>query len=144
MIHHTEYLQELMASGRLRVHAAQKAHVTFHDPCYLGRHNGVYDAPRYALGAAGVAVTEMGRTRNDSFCCGAGGAQFWKEEEHGAARVSVTRYAEAAATGAPTLATGCPFCLRMFADASQEETAAHGPEVRDVAEIIAAQLGLEG
>ena len=144
VVHHTEYLQELMASGRLRVHAAQKAHVTFHDPCYLGRHNSVYDAPRYALGAAGVAVTEMGRTRNDSFCCGAGGAQFWKEEEHGAARVSVTRYAEAAATGAPTLATGCPFCLRMFADASQEEAAAHGPEVRDVAEIIAAQLGLEG
>ncbi len=144
VVHHTEYLQELMASGQLRVHAAQKAHVTFHDPCYLGRHNGVYDAPRYALGAAGVAVTEMGRTRNDSFCCGAGGAQFWKEEEHGAARVSVTRYAEAAATGAPTLATGCPFCLRMFADASQEEAAAKGPEVRDVVEIIAAQLGLEG
>ena len=143
VIHHTEYLQELVASGRLRVHAAQQMNVTFHDPCYLGRHNGVYDAPRYALGAAGVAVTEMDRARNDSFCCGAGGAQFWKEEEHGAARVNLERYAEAAATGAPTLATGCPFCLRMFADAQQDDSAsAGGPEVRDVAEIIAAQLGL--
>ena len=143
VVHHTEYLQELMASGRLRVHAAQQMNVTFHDPCYLGRHNGVYDAPRYALGAAGVAVTEMDRARNDSFCCGAGGAQFWKEEEHGAARVNLERYAEAAATGAPTLATGCPFCLRMFADAQQDDSAsAGGPEVRDVAEIIAAQLGL--
>ena len=145
VVHHTQYLQELMASGRLRVQAERKSHVAFHDPCYLGRHNGVYDAPRYALGAAGVAVAEMDRTRNDSFCCGAGGAQFWKEEEHGAARVSLTRYAEAAATGAPTLATGCPFCLRMFADARQDESAgAGGPEVRDVAEIIAAQMGLEG
>ncbi len=143
VVHHTEYLQELVASGRLRVHAEQKVNVTFHDPCYLGRHNGVYDAPRYALGAAGVAVTEMDRARNNSFCCGAGGAQFWKEEEHGAARVNLERYAEAAATGAPTLATGCPFCLRMFADAQQDEsTGAGGPEVRDVAEIIAAQLGL--
>lgn len=143
VVHHTEYLQELMASGRLRAHAAQQVNVTFHDPCYLGRHNGVYDAPRYALGAAGVAVTEMDRARNDSFCCGAGGAQFWKEEEHGAARVNLERYAEAAATGAPTLATGCPFCLRMFADAQQDDSAsAGGPEVRDVAEIIAAQLGL--
>lgn len=143
VVHHTEYLQELMASGRLRVHAEQQTNVTFHDPCYLGRHNGVYDAPRYALGAAGVAVTEMDRARNDSFCCGAGGAQFWKEEEHGAARVNLERYAEAAATGAPTLATGCPFCLRMFADAQQDDSAsAGGPEVRDVAEIIAAQLGL--
>jgi len=143
VVHHTEYLQELMASGRLRVHAAQQMNVTFHDPCYLGRHNGVYDAPRYALGAAGVAVTEMDRARNNSFCCGAGGAQFWKEEEHGAARVNLERYAEAAATGAPTLATGCPFCLRMFADAQQDDSAsAGGPEVRDVAEIIAAQLGL--
>lgn len=143
VVHHTEYLQELVASGRLRVHAEQKVNVTFHDPCYLGRHNGVYDAPRYALGAAGVAVTEMDRARNNSFCCGAGGAQFWKEEEHGAARVNLERYAEAAATGAPTLATGCPFCLRMFADAQQDDSAsAGGPEVRDVAEIIAAQLGL--
>ncbi len=142
VVHHTAFLDDLIRSGRLVIPSNGTLVSTFHDPCYLGRQNGVYDAPRYALGAACVAVTEMPRTRNNSFCCGAGGAQFWKEEEHGEARVSLTRYAEATATGAETLAVGCPFCLRMFVDASQDEAGAGGPEVKDVAEIIAARLGL--
>jgi Fe-S oxidoreductase len=82
----------------------------------------------------------MERNRNGSFCCGAGGAQFWKEEEHGTARVNLTRYAEAKATGADTLAVGCPFCIRMFEDASRDESSQGGPVVKDVVEILAEQL----
>jgi len=82
----------------------------------------------------------MPRARSKSLCCGAGGAQFWKEEEHGSARVSQVRYAEAQGTGAGVLATGCPFCLRMFADARQD-AGESGPAVKDVAEIVAERLG---
>jgi Fe-S oxidoreductase len=143
VVHHTTFLNELIQAGRLKLPGTGRTNVTFHDPCYLGRHNGEYDAPRYALGAAGAAVTEMDRTRNGSFCCGAGGAQFWKEEEHGTARVNLTRYAEAKATGADIIATGCPFCMRMFADARQDESMNGGPDVKDVVEIIAERLGLD-
>jgi Fe-S oxidoreductase len=143
VVHHTTFINELVQAGRLSITDDTRSNVTFHDPCYLGRHNGEYDAARYALGAAGAAVTEMLRTRHNSFCCGAGGAQFWKEEEHGQARVNLERYAEAKATGAETLAVGCPFCIRMFTDASQDESINGGPEVRDVVEIVAERLGLE-
>jgi Fe-S oxidoreductase len=144
VVHHTEFLQELIRSGRLKVQANDHGKVTFHDPCYLGRHNDVYDAPRYALqGAIGGAVVEMDRTRNDSFCCGAGGAQFWKEEEHGSDRVNIVRYNEAASIKADTLAVSCPFCIRMFEDASQDEATQDGPQVKDVAEIIADSMGLD-
>jgi len=143
VVHHTAYIQELINAGRLKVKTDGRANVTFHDPCYLGRHNGVYDAPRDVLQqTTGAPVIEMQRIRNDSFCCGAGGAQFWKEEEHGAARVNLTRYAEAKATGAQTLAVGCPFCMRMFTDASQDASGKGGPDVKDVVEIIAENLGL--
>jgi len=140
VVHHTEFIAELIGSGRLRLPADGAQRVTFHDPCYLGRHNGVYDAPRDVLSAAGAALREMPRARSKSFCCGAGGAQFWKEEEHGDARVNLARYAEAQGTGAEVLATGCPFCLRMFADARQD-AGESGPAVKDVAEIVAERLG---
>ena len=140
VVHHTEFIAELIRAGRLRLPADGAGHVTFHDPCYLGRHNGIYNAPRDVLSAAGAALSEMPRARSKSFCCGAGGAQFWKEEEHGEARVNLTRYAEAKDTGAAVLATGCPFCLRMFADASQDAAGQGGPAVKDVAEIVAERL----
>ncbi len=143
VVHHTAFIEELLASGRLRMALeATKTpdQVTYHDPCYLGRHNGVYKAPRLVLDRAGVQLTEMEHARNRSLCCGAGGAQFWKEEEHGSASVSTTRYAEATATNAATLAVGCPFCLRMFEDAHQAEEGRSGPQVQDIAEIVAARL----
>jgi Fe-S oxidoreductase len=141
VVHHTDYLTELIASGRLVVTPEQGgANVTFHDPCYLGRHNAIYEPPRTLIEqATGAPVHEMARIRNNSFCCGAGGAQFWKEEEHGDARVNLTRYAEAQATGAQTLAVGCPFCLRMFTDA-QGEAGPGAPVVKDVVELIAERL----
>jgi Fe-S oxidoreductase len=141
VIHHTELIAELLDQGRLPASAAPvpQSNVTFHDPCYLGRHNGILDAPRDALSKGlGLEVTEMPRSGRNSFCCGAGGAQFWKEEEHGTARVNHTRYAEAKDTGATTLAVGCPFCLKMFSDASGD--VAGGPQIKDVAELIADRL----
>ncbi len=143
VVHHTAFINEMIQDGRLKLHAPHRTNVTFHDPCYLGRHNRMYDEPRYALGAAGVAITEMPRSRSDSLCCGAGGAQFWKEEEHGSARINLTRYAEAEATGANIVAVSCPFCIRMFEDASQDESAIRKLVIQDVAEIVATQLKME-
>lgn len=137
VIHSTELIEELINAGKLpaSAHPSKQANVTFHDPCYLGRHNDVVDAPRNALSKGlGIEVTEMPRHGKKSFCCGAGGAQFWKEEEHGEARVNVVRYEEAKATGAATVAVSCPFCMRMFSDASGEVKG--GPEVKDVVELL--------
>ena len=140
VVHHTELIEELIAAGRLPQGAnpIQWSNVTFHDPCYLGRHNDVVDAPRNVLKDFGIPLTEMPRNRKNSFCCGAGGAQFWKEEESGDRKVNIERYHEAVETGAETLAVGCPFCMRMFEDASKEVDG--GPKVFDVAEIIAESL----
>jgi Fe-S oxidoreductase len=104
----------------------------------LGRHNKIFDVPRQVLKEAELDLTEMPRHASKSFCCGAGGAQMWKEEEHGTANVNKARFAEAKATGAATLAVGCPFCMVMLTDASK----ADGGEiqVKDVAEIVAERL----
>ena len=132
VVHHTEFLADLLRQGRLKVHPMAKE-VVFHDPCYLGRHNGVYDAPREVL-QAGFRLTEPARARERSFCCGAGGAQFWKEEEPGTMRVSENRYKELRATGAEVIATGCPFCMAMMnVEVAQDE---RPPEVKDVAELL--------
>ena len=135
VVHHTQIINELIGSGQLTLDTNKMGEATFHDPCYLGRHNGEYDAPRQALTEAGMTLLEMERHSRDSFCCGAGGAQFWKEEEHGAEAVNHNRYEEAKATGANTLAVGCPFCTRMLTDAKAQDNEAMA--VRDVAEIVA-------
>jgi Fe-S oxidoreductase len=139
VIHHTQLIQELYVGGRLKA-ASDEAltGVAFHDPCYLGRQNGIFDAPRQALAQAGAALAELPRHGAQSFCCGAGGAQMWKEEEHGSGRVSDERLREAAEAGASTLATGCPFCMVMLTDAAK--SAGGMIAVRDVAEIVADKL----
>ncbi|GAB4496772.1 MAG: (Fe-S)-binding protein [Anaerolineales bacterium] len=139
LVHHTEFINELLLSGRLKLaEPAALKDVTFHDPCYLGRHNGIVDAPRVALHQAGVQTLEMPRHGAKSFCCGAGGAQMWKEEEHGSDRVNVVRFKEAQATNAGAVAVGCPFCMVMLTDASKET--ANAVPVLDVAEIVAQAL----
>jgi Fe-S oxidoreductase len=134
VIHHTELIEELVSAGRLKLDERKAAPITFHDPCYLGRQNGVVEAPRQALGYTGAKLVEMARSREQSFCCGAGGAQMWKEEEHGEIGVNRSRFQQAAATGAETLAVGCPFCMIMLKDAAKAE-GSH-IEVKDVAQII--------
>jgi Fe-S oxidoreductase len=142
VIHHTQLIAELAAAGKLKLDSKKQSNVAFHDPCYLGRHNGIFDAPRAALEYTGATITELGRNRRQSFCCGAGGAQMWKEEEHGAERVNTNRFAEAQATGKDTLAVACPFCLIMLSDAAT--TAKSEMRVSDVAEIVAESLSADG
>ena len=137
MVHHTEFIAELLRKGKIRVEEETRK-VVFHDPCYLGRHNGVYEAPREVLKGVGFALTEPPRSRERSFCCGAGGAQFWKEEEPGAMRVSENRYKELKGTGAEVIATGCPFCMTMMnVEVAQDEKPL---EVLDIAELVARGL----
>jgi Fe-S oxidoreductase len=139
VIHHTQLINELVGEGRIQLSvSADQLTVTFHDPCYLGRHNQVFEAPRQALSDAGVVTIEMPRNETKSFCCGAGGAQMWKEEEAGEMRVSRARLAEARSTGAQTLAVGCPFCMTMLSDAATADGGAMA--VKDVAEIVAERL----
>ena len=139
VMHHTEYLDALLKDGKLKTDRLD-ASITYHDPCYLGRHNDVYDAPRNLLKVLGNDFVEMERSRNNSFCCGAGGAQFWKEEEPGDERISENRFKEAQrvlapATSAKTLAVGCPFCKSMLGSTPSQGDGA-GIVIRDVAEIL--------
>lgn len=139
VIHHTQLINELVGAGKISLEVSSEQYsVTFHDPCYLGRHNKEVDSPRDALKSTGALTIEMPRNGAKSFCCGAGGAQMWKEEEAGSARVNEARFAEAKATGANTVAVGCPFCLTMMTDAAKGESSEI--QVKDVAEIVAERM----
>jgi Fe-S oxidoreductase len=138
VVHHTQFLDMLVEEGRLPPLTGDGGSITYHDPCYLGRHNGVYDAPRNLLAQVGT-LTEMPRNKNNAFCCGAGGAQFWKEEEPGAMRVSENRFREAQATGAEVVASGCPFCKVMLSSSESAESEG-APQVIDVAQLVADRL----
>jgi Fe-S oxidoreductase len=134
VIHHTQLIDELLASRDLILDEKKATKITFHDPCYLGRQNDVFNEPREALVSTGAQLVEMAKHGEQSFCCGAGGAQMWKEEEHGELGVNIARFQQAAETGAETLAVGCPFCMVMLTDAGKAQNSEI--QVRDVAEII--------
>ncbi|MCU1252651.1 MAG: protein of unknown function cysteine-rich region domain protein, partial [Edaphobacter sp.] len=140
VIHHTEYLETLVANKKLTP-APSEATITYHDPCYLGRHNGVYNAPRNLLHIlSNTATPELPRNRENAFCCGAGGAQFWKEEEPGDERISDNRFREvqqtlAPATGEKILAVGCPFCKSMLGS-TPGKAASEDIAIKDVAELL--------
>jgi Fe-S oxidoreductase len=138
--HHTEFIDELIRDGKLKVAANGDGSVTYHDPCYLGRHNGIFDQPRALIRSTGARLTEPARSRSNSFCCGAGGGQFWKDEEKGNERVSTNRYRELKQTGAKTVATGCPFCMRMITEETAKEEPEMAMEVLDIAEIVVKNL----
>jgi Fe-S oxidoreductase len=138
VVHHTQLINELVGAGKIRLKKDSLEQLTFHDPCYLGRQNDVIEAPREALQSAGAEIVEMKAHGKQSFCCGAGGAQMWKEEEHGEKRVNRERMDQAIATGTTTLATGCPFCMIMLTDANKES--GETMQVKDVAEIVAEAL----
>ena len=139
VIHHTQLINELVGAGKIQMKLdGDMMKITYHDPCYLGRHNKVFDAPREDLKSAGLEIIEMPRNSAKSFCCGAGGAQMWKEEEPGFTRVNAARLAEAKSTGANTLAVGCPFCMTMLSDASKADGGSL--EVKDVAELVVERM----
>jgi Fe-S oxidoreductase/nitrate reductase gamma subunit len=136
VFHHSQFLMDLVRQGKLKPSGQVDGKVAFHDPCYLGRHNGEYDAPRRLLKAAGGRVVEMERNKKRSFCCGAGGAQMWMEE-HTGRKINVERTQEALATGAPTIATGCPFCYVMLDDGVKDLGREEDVAVKDLAMILA-------
>ena len=140
VLHHTEFITELLAHGKLSINRDLKGkRITYHDPCYLGRANNVYDVPRELIKNLGVEFVEMKRSRRLSFCCGAGGAQMFKEPENGSQDININRTEEALKLNPDIIATGCPFCNTMMTDGvkSVEEGAA---EVKDIAELIAENL----
>ena len=147
IVHHSMYLAELLASGRLVTLPEDAAastgdhrpgSVTVHDSCYLARYNGVVSAPRDVLGAAGVSVTEMAKSGKDTFCCGAGGGRMWMEEDRGT-RINVERTRQVLETGASTVATACPFCMVMLSDGIAASTGA-GSVALDISEVLAARI----
>jgi Fe-S oxidoreductase len=140
VVHHTQLLAHLVATGKLTPVQPVDGGVTYHDPCYLGRHNRVFDAPRELLGTAiGGDVVEMPRNQERSFCCGAGGARMWMEERIGK-RINVERTEEALATGAKTIAVGCPFCYTMIGDGVTGKGKQEEVEVIDVATVLLRSL----
>ncbi|SOJ53014.1 Lactate utilization protein A [Mycobacterium simulans] len=144
VLHHTQLLNRLVRDQKLVPVTSVSQDITYHDPCYLGRHNKVYEAPRELIGAAGANLTEMPRHAERSFCCGAGGARMWMEEHIGK-RINHERVDEALATNAAAIATGCPFCRVMVTDGvndRQEEAGSDRPvpEVLDVAQVLLGSL----
>jgi heterodisulfide reductase subunit D len=143
VIHHTTLLQQLIDEGKVKMKEGgsfKGKKITYHDSCYLGRANNIYEAPRKVLEALDAELVEMKRCRTNGLCCGAGGAQMFKEEEKGSTRVNWERTNEAVETGAGIIASACPFCNTMMTDgvkvAEKEETI----KVLDIAEIVAAAL----
>jgi Fe-S oxidoreductase len=140
VLHHTDFLADLVAKGRLKRHSGAQGRVTFHDSCYLGRYNGVYSAPRSLLQQSGFDLVEMSRVKDRGFCCGAGGARMFMEEKIGK-RVNVERTEEALSTGAPMIATACPFCMTMMTDGLKAKNAEEKAQIRDIAEVLAEAIG---
>jgi Fe-S oxidoreductase len=141
VVHHTQLLAELLAAGRVPLDRAKDADdvVTFHDPCYLGRYSKGYEPPREVLVRLGVRKTEMANSRERGFCCGAGGGRIFLEETIGT-RVNVNRTEQALATGAKTVAVGCPFCMTMLTDGTKAKGVDETVRVKDLAELVADRL----
>lgn len=139
VVHHTQYIQELIEAGRLTVegNTYKGKRITFHDPCYLGRANNVYNAPRNVLKKTNATLTEMKRHKGTALCCGAGGAQMFKEPEKGDMDINVLRTQDALETNPEIIATGCPYCNTMMTDGVKFKEKESEISVMDIAELIA-------
>lgn len=143
VIHHTVFLQQLLDEGKIVLKEGgpfKGRHITYHDSCYLGRANHIYEAPRKVLEALDAELMEMKRCRSKGLCCGAGGAQMFKEEEKGKTRVNFERTGEALDTGAAIIASACPFCNTMLTDGVKHGEKEEEVKVMDIAELIAASI----
>jgi Fe-S oxidoreductase len=139
VVHHTQFLKSLLDDGRLAIEGGQfkGKKITFHDPCYLGRATNVYEAPRELIQKLDAELVEMKRSRANGLCCGAGGAQMFKEPEKGNKEINIERTEEALETKADIIAAGCPFCNTMMTDGTQFKEKEDSVKVLDVAELIA-------
>lgn len=143
IVHHTQLLQELIDTGRLKLKEGgsfKGKKIAYHDSCYLGRANGIYEAPRDVLRALDGDLAEMKRSRQNGLCCGAGGAQMWKEDEPGDKRINTERVEEALAIDPDVLAVNCPFCLTMLTDGVKTKEKEERVMVLDLSELIVQQL----
>ena len=143
VIHHSAFLQQLINEGKIKMNGGgsfKGKKITYHDSCYLGRANNIYDAPRAVLEALDADLVEMNRCRTTGLCCGAGGAQMFKEPEKGKKDVNVSRSEEALATGATTIAVACPFCMTMMTDGVKNKEKENDVTVKDLAELIAENM----
>ncbi|MBO9594667.1 MAG: (Fe-S)-binding protein [Niabella sp.] len=143
VIHHTTFLQQLIEEGRIKLKEGgsfKGKKITYHDSCYLGRANDIYEAPRKVLELLDAELVEMKRCRSKGLCCGAGGAQMFKEEEKGTTRINLDRSKEAIETGASVIASACPFCNTMMTDGVKNAEKEDSVQVLDIAEIIAGEL----
>jgi heterodisulfide reductase subunit D len=143
VIHHSVFLQQLINEGKIKLKeggAFKGKKITYHDSCYLGRANDIYEAPRKVLEALDAELVEMKRCRSNGLCCGAGGAQMFKEEEHGSKRINWERTEEAVNTGASIIAAACPFCNTMLTDGVKTKEKEDQVQVLDIAELIASSL----
>jgi heterodisulfide reductase subunit D len=145
VIHHSTFLQQLINDGKVVLQGGGEfkgKKITYHDSCYLGRGNDIYEAPREVLQALDIELVEMKRCKTKGLCCGAGGAQMFKEPEPGKKDVNVERAQEAISTGANIIASACPFCMTMLADGVKNENKEGEVKVLDLAELIAKSQGL--
>ncbi len=136
IVHTSQYLHQLISEGRLELTGTYGGKVTYHDPCYLGRHNGIYDEPRAVLNAVpGLEFSELAEVREDSLCCGMGGGRVWFETPL-AERFSTLRLEQALATGAEVLVTACPYCITQFEDTRLSLPGGEGIQIKDITEIL--------
>jgi Fe-S oxidoreductase len=144
VVHHTQLIQELLNTGKLKIEGGEfkGKKITFHDPCYLGRGNGEYEAPRQLIQALDAELVEMKRCKTNGLCCGAGGAQMFKEAEKGDKEVNVERMEDVLAVKPSVIATGCPFCNTMMTDGVKHFEQEHTIAVKDIAELIAEAVDL--
>ncbi|MEL7529742.1 MAG: (Fe-S)-binding protein [Bacteroidota bacterium] len=143
VIHHSTFLQMLINQGKVKLKGGGEfkgKKITYHDSCYLGRANGIYEAPRKVLEALDVDLAEMKRCRTKGLCCGAGGAQMFKEAENGKKEINIERTEEALETGASVIAAACPFCMTMMSDGVKHFEKEDKVVVKDLAEIVEAQM----
>lgn len=145
VVHHSTLLQELIDQGKIKLsdsNSFKGKKITYHDSCYLGRANNIYEAPRVVLEALDADLVEMKRCRTTGLCCGAGGAQMFKEPEAGRKDINIERTEEALQTGATTIAVACPFCMTMMNDGVKNKEKEGQVNVKDLAELIAEAKGL--
>jgi Fe-S oxidoreductase len=141
VVHYTQLIADLIRQGKLKLNSERNSVITYHDPCYLGRYNNIYQEPRRVLQAIPkIKPVEMDRSRNTSFCCGGGGGHMWVEEQPGTTKINQVRLEDVLKTGAETVVTACPYCLQMFEESIEHKDIMGSLKAKDLVEIVEAAM----